>query len=353
MTTRSPQGTVSASAEAPARTHGLFGAAFGTALEWYDWGIYGTFAPFFAAQFFPAEDRIAALLGAWAVFFVGFVARPVGGWYFGHVSDTIGRKRSMVLTAACAGGGALIIGLAPGYATIGLLAPALLVLGRIIQGLAHGGEMPAAGAFIGEVAKPENRGAWSSIIYIFGTIGGSAGVLLGAILARNLSPEAMNGYGWRIAFIIGAIGSFGAMLYRMRMRETAIFEAQTGDAGQGGTVKEKPNLLAEVWKARRKALQIIGLTVGLTVAYYLWTTVLTAYHISVLGPQTAGYDRASYNSNVLWATLAANVWFIATLPFWGMLSDRIGRKPVVWTATSAPRSSPFRCCSGSTEASAA
>lgn len=234
----------------------------------------------------------------------------------------------MILTAGAAGLGALLIAVAPTYAAVGILAPILLVVRRTIQGLAHGGEMPAAGAFIAEVAKPDNRGAWSSLIYVFGTIGASFGVLLGAILAQTISPDDLNSWGWRLAFGLGALGSFAAMLYRMRMRETEIFTKQV--AAQG---VPQESLLKAVWRARGTAIKIIGLTVGLTVGYYLWTTVLTAYHISVLGPQTPSYHRGSYNSSVLWVTLAANVWFILTLPVWGIVSDRIGRKPVLWIAT--------------------
>lgn len=314
----------------------MVGAAVGTALEWFDWGIYGTFLPFFSTQFFNPKDPVAAQLSTWLVFAVGFLARPAGGIFFGHFADTKGRKACMVLVSFCAGVGALLIGLAPSYTQIGIGAAILLVLGRVIQGFAHGGEQPTAGAFISEVSKPSNRGAWASIIYVFGNSGSAIGLLLAALLTTVLTNANMGAYGWRIAFLIGAVGSFGAMLYRMRMKESEIFSAQTG---------EKPNLWAEIWKARKKALQIIGMVLGMTVAFYLATTVLSAYHVNVLGPKMGLYDattgaalpggmaKTAYAAQVNWTSLGVLVVYIILLPFWGWLSDKVGRKPILWKST--------------------
>ncbi len=316
---------------------GIVGAAAGTALEWFDWGIYGTFLPFFSTQFFNPKDTFAANLGAWLVFAVGFLARPLGGIIFGQIADTRGRKASMVLCSMAAGIGALVIAVSPTYATIGIGAAFLLVIGRVIQGFAHGGEQPTAGAFISEVSKPHNRGAWASIIYVFGNSGSAIGILLAALLTTILSNANMAGWGWRIAFGIGAVGSFAAMAYRMRMKESEVFSTQDKST--------KPNLWAEIWKARKKALQIIGMVLGMTVAFYLATTVLSAYHINVLGAKLYGYDpqtgaagpqgitKTAYAAQVNWTALAVLIIYILLLPLWGMLSDKIGRKPILWKST--------------------
>lgn len=329
--------TAQAQPAAQHKSEGMVGAALGTALEWFDWGIYGTFLPFFSTQFFNPKDPFASQLSAWLVFAVGFLARPLGGIIFGHIADTQGRKRSMVLVSAAAGIGAALIALSPTYETIGILAAVLLVVGRVIQGFAHGGEQPSAGAFISEVSTPSNRGAWASIIYVFGNTGSAIGILLAALLTSVLANASMQAFGWRIAFAIGAVGSFGAMLYRMRMKETEIFKQQA--AG------EKPNLWPEMWKARTKALQIIGMVLGMTVAFYLATTVLSAYHINVLGQKLYGWDPATgaagaagisktaYAAQVNWTSLGVLIFYIVLLPMWGWLSDKIGRKPVLWKST--------------------
>ncbi|HQA79053.1 MAG TPA: MFS transporter [Propionicimonas sp.] len=320
------------------KSEGMVGAAVGTALEWFDWGIYGTFLPFFSTQFFNPKDAFAANLSAWLIFAVGFLARPLGGIIFGQIADTRGRKASMVLTSAAAGIGALLIAIAPTYAQIGIGAALLLTLARLVQGFAHGGEQPSAGAFISEVSKPHNRGAWASIIYVFGNTGSAIGILLAALLTSVLGNADMGGWGWRVAFAIGAVGSFGAMLYRMRMKETELFTNQAKTA-------EKPKLWAEIWKARKKAFQIIGMVLGMTVAFYLATTVLSAYHVNVLGAKLYGYNPSSgaagplgvsktaYASQVSWVSFGVLVVYIITLPLWGWLSDKIGRKPILWKST--------------------
>lgn len=320
------------------RTEGMLAAALGTGMEWFDWGIYGIFLPFFAISFFDPEHALAASLGAWVVFAVGFLARPVGGILFGRIGDLRGRKRSMVLVSAAAGIGSTIIALGPTFEQIGIFAALLLVTARIIQGLAHGGEMPAAGAFISEVSKPHNRGAWSSIIYVFGNIGQGVGFLLAALLTTLLSNSAMVSWGWRIAFGIGALGSFAAMFYRMSVKETAVFAVEQAK-------KPKPQIWKEIWKARKKALQIIGMSIGLTVTFYLATTVLGAYHINILGQQLYGWDpqtgaagaagitKTDYAAQVNWVTLGVLIPYIASLPLLGWLSDKIGRKPIMWYTT--------------------
>jgi len=311
------------------RSRTLFGIGSGNAMEWFDWGVYTTFTPFFASQFFQSGDPVSDVLSTLVVFAVGFIARPFGGWLFGWIADRRGRKLSMSLTVALAALGSLAIGLSPNYAAIGIGASIVLVLARLAQGLAHGGELPSAQTYIAEAAPKERRGLWSSLIYFSGTIGQLAGTLLAAVLSTWLSREAMNAFGWRIPFVLGGVFGLYALYMRMRMHETDVFvdevahddpaaadPAQPPASKKGAiwqTVKEHPKLL----------FQVVGMTVGATVLYYAWAISAPAYVINVLDVPAAG---------ALWAGVGAQVVFLVVLPLWGMLSDRIGRKPVLITS---------------------
>jgi MHS family alpha-ketoglutarate permease-like MFS transporter len=311
------------------RSRTLFGIGSGNAMEWFDWGVYTTFTPFFASQFFQSGDPVSDVLSTLVVFAVGFIARPFGGWLFGWIADRRGRKLSMSLTVALAALGSLAIGLSPNYAAIGIGASIVLVLARLAQGLAHGGELPSAQTYIAEAAPKERRGLWSSLIYFSGTIGQLAGTLLAAVLSTWLSREAMNAFGWRIPFVLGGVFGLYALYMRMRMHETDVFvdevahdDPTAADPGQPPaskkgaiwqTVKEHPKLL----------FQVVGMTVGATVLYYAWAISAPAYVINVLDVPAAG---------ALWAGVGAQVVFLVVLPLWGMVSDRIGRKPVLITS---------------------
>jgi MFS transporter, MHS family, alpha-ketoglutarate permease len=310
------------------RARTLFGIGSGNAMEWFDWGVYTTFTPFFASQFFHSGDPVSDVLSTLVVFAVGFLARPFGGWLFGWIADRRGRKLSMTLTVALAALGSLAIGLSPNYATIGIGASIILVLARLAQGLAHGGELPSAQTYIAEAAPKERRGLWSTLIYFSGTIGQLAGTLLAAVLSTWLSRESMNAFGWRAPFILGGVFGLYALYMRLRMHETEVFvdEAVHDDPTAAGeahlhtkkgaiwqTVKDHPKLL----------FQVVGMTVGATVLYYAWAISAPAYAINVLHVPAAG---------ALWAGVAAQVVFLIVLPIWGIVSDRIGRKPVLITA---------------------
>jgi MHS family alpha-ketoglutarate permease-like MFS transporter len=313
--------------QAQSRAHTLFGIGSGNAMEWFDWGVYTTFTPFFASQFFHSGDAVSDVLNTLVVFAVGFLARPFGGLLFGWIADKKGRKLSMTLTVATAAVGSIAIGICPNYTTIGLAASVVLVLARLAQGLAHGGELPSAQTYIAEAAPRERRGLWSSLIYFSGTIGQLAGTVLAAVLSSALAKDAMTSFGWRIPFLVG--GAFGlyALYMRLRMAETEVFvdeivhdDPTAADAEHSGpkssiwqTIKEHPRLL----------FQVIGLTAGATVLYYAWAISAPAYAISVLHVPAAG---------ALWAGVAAQVIFLIVLPIWGVVSDRFGRKPVLLAA---------------------
>ena len=292
----------------------LVGTGIGNAVEWYDWAIYATFTPFIASQLFSKADPASAVLSTLAIFAVGFVARPFGGFLFGWIGDRVGRKASMTLAVGLASLGSLMIGIAPTFASVGAWASLMLLVARLVQGLAHGGELPSSQTYLAEMAPKEHRGFWATLIYISGTVGILFGILLGAILNMVLSTEVMNAWGWRIPFLIGAAMGLYALIMRARLHESDIFE------GESAAEKRAP-IWPQIVRHRKQALQVIGLTVGLTVIYYIWGVVAPSYATTALK-----IDRGE----ALWAGVIGNVVFIAALPFWGKLSDRIGRKKVLW-----------------------
>ncbi|MEE9096424.1 MFS transporter [Pseudarthrobacter phenanthrenivorans] len=292
----------------------IVGTGIGNAVEWYDWAIYATFTPFIASQLFSKEDPASAVLSTLAIFAVGFVARPFGGFLFGWIGDRIGRKSSMTLAVGLASLGSLMIGIAPTFASVGAFASMMLLAARLVQGLAHGGELPSSQTYLSEMAPREHRGFWATLIYTSGTVGILFGTLLGAVLNMALSTEAMNAWGWRVPFLIGAAMGLYALIMRSRLHETEAFQ------GEAATAKRAP-IWPQIVRYRKQALQVIGLTVGLTVIYYIWGVVAPSYATTALK-----IDRGE----ALWAGVVANIVFIAALPVWGKLSDRIGRKKVLW-----------------------
>lgn len=301
------------------RSRTIFGIGVGNALEWYDWNIYATFTAYIASQFFSSGDATSDVLKTLAVFAVGFLARPFGGFVFGWVADRKGRQVSMTLAVGLAAAGSLVIGLTPSYATIGVVAPIILVIARLLQGLAHGGELPAAQTYLSEMAPRERRGLWSSLIYFSGTCGVIVGTLLGAVLATVLSKEEMAAFGWRIPFVLGGILGLFALYIRSRMHETDTFTAAAAAVGP----QERPSLWRQIMAHPVLLLRVIGLTVGGTVIYYVWAVAAPSYAITNRGIDASG---------ALWAGVVAQVIFIGALPLWGMLSDRIGRRPVLLIA---------------------
>ncbi|MGK3209192.1 MFS transporter [Amycolatopsis sp. MEPSY49] len=303
MTTSSPAGT--------GRT--MLGICLGHALEWYDWGIYTIFVPFFAGQFFPGGAPGSAVLSGLAVFAVGFVARPLGGLLVGRLSDRVGRRPMMSLTVGGMAVASLLIGVAPTYATAGVGASLILLACRVIQGLATGGELPSAQTYLAEEAPARRRGLWSSLIYIASVGGNSVGVLLGLVLSLTLTHEEMLGYGWRIPFVVGGVLGVVALWVRRSLAESEVFVKERERA-------RKQPFWPDLLRHRRAALQVIGMSVGPTVVYYAWVIAAPAYAITT---------RHLDSSSALLTGVLSSLVLIAVLPFWGALSDRIGRRPVM------------------------
>ncbi|WP_040749250.1 MFS transporter [Nocardia transvalensis] len=292
----------------PVRT--LVSTGVGNALEWYDWAIFGTFSPFFAHEFFPARTGTLALLSALIVFAVGFVIRPIGSLAFGRLADRRGRRSALVGSVALAAGGSLLIGVAPTHAVAGIAAPALLVVARLAQGLGHGGEMPAVQTYLAEFAPAGRRGRWASFIYVSGTSGIVAATMLGAGLSGLLDAGQMASWGWRTPFVTGGVVGIYTLVMRWRLPESHAVTRETARSGLG----------RELWARRADCARTFGLTIGGTVAFYLWVIgtparVVAAHHIPA--------------SQALWISVLTSIVLIAVIPLFGMLSDRIGRRPVL------------------------
>ncbi|MBB5140575.1 MHS family alpha-ketoglutarate permease-like MFS transporter [Thermocatellispora tengchongensis] len=299
------------------RARQLAAAAIGNLVEWFDWYAYSVLAIYFADQFFPSSSGsgVVSLLGALAVFAVGFFMRPLGGLLVGALADRHGRKMALTFTMSLMGGGSLLIALAPTYAQIGVFAPALLLLARLVQGLSTGGEFASASAFLVESAPPDRRGLFSSFFHVSANIGNLAALGLTALLATVLTEETMRSWGWRVPFLVGASAALVGLWIRRRAEETHI-EAEEIRAGRA----RKPAMFEFVRHYPRQSLQVAGITVAPALIFYVWAVFLPTY-----AQLTVGYDEAR---SVTIAVISL-VFFTALQPLFGMLSDRIGRKPML------------------------
>ncbi|ANW63867.1 MFS transporter [Mycobacterium sp. djl-10] len=309
-------------AQRPVRT--LLGAGVGNALEWYDWSVYAIFAPFFAAQFFVDDGGAGALLSTLAVFAVGFLMRPVGGFLFGWLADRYGRRFSMTACMMLMAAGSLVIGVAPTDAQVGVWAAVILVGARLAQGLAHGGEIAASYTYVAEIAPTARRGLWSTSMYVAVTAGVVLATLIGAAVSSVLGTEAMQEWGWRVPFLIGGALGFVGLYLRRTLPETDAFLTETGSTDAKATPQPTSTrqLLRGLSRNKSNLARMIGLTLAITIVYNTWAIGITGYAISTRGVPASG---------ALWAAVAANLVFMVTLPLWGKLSDRYGRKPIFLT----------------------
>ncbi|MGF7170972.1 MHS family alpha-ketoglutarate permease-like MFS transporter [Sphingobium xanthum] len=291
----------------------IVGGSLGNFVEWYDWYVYSAFSVYFASRFFPAGDQTAQLLSTAAIFAVGFLVRPIGAWLMGTYADHHGRKAGLALSVSLMGGGSLLIGLMPTAETIGLAAPLLLLVARLLQGLSVGGEYGASATYLSEMAGKNRRGIVSSWQYVT-LIGGQLAALgVQLTLQAMLSETAMEQWGWRIPFLVGAVLALGVFILRRKIEETADFATAKASGKKSGTFalfREHPG----------EALLVIALTAGGTLSFYAYTTYMQKYLVN-----SADFSRPQ-------ATLimtAALTLFMCLQPVFGALSDRIGRRPLL------------------------
>ncbi|GAB3102405.1 MFS transporter [Lysobacter terrae] len=300
------------------RLRSIFSGSVGNLVEWYDWYVYAAFSLYFAQAFFPKGDRTSQLLNTAAVFAVGFLMRPLGGWLLGRYADRHGRRRALMLSVLLMCAGSLIIALTPDYATIGVAAPALLLFARLLQGLSVGGEYGTSATYLSEMAGREHRGFWSSFQYVTLVMGQLLALaVLIALQQWFLSEEELRAWGWRIPFAIGALAAVTALWLRRNMRETSAFDRSERDPA---TAQAQQGTLRALLRHPREVLTVVGLTMGGTLAFYTYTTYMQKFLVN-----SAGLDsRAASLLNA--ATLSV---FMLMQPVVGALSDRIGRRPIL------------------------
>ena len=298
------------------RLKSIVGGSVGNLVEYYDWYVYTSFSLYFAKSFFPQSDTLSQVLNTSAIFAVGFLMRPIGGWLFGRYADRHGRKAALMRSILLMGLGSLIIALCPTYETIGIAAPVMLVLSRLLQGLSLGGEYGTSATYLSEMSVRAHRGLWSSFLYVT-LIAGQLLALAVLIVLQQwvLNDQQLKVWGWRIPFAIGALVALTALYLRRNMVETDAFvKGHAADARRG---EGSLNTLLAHW---RPALIVIGLTMGGTLAFYTYTTYMSKFLVLSVG---LSKDAAALVN-------AASLFIYMLLqPVIGALSDRIGRRPIL------------------------
>ncbi|TWF75884.1 metabolite-proton symporter [Pseudonocardia hierapolitana] len=294
----------------------------GTTVEWYDFFLYGVAAALvFNEVFFPALGPAAGTVASFATFAIGFVARPLGGLVFGHYGDKLGRKTLLVISLLMMGIATFLIGVLPGAATIGVAAPILLIVLRLVQGFAIGGEWGGAVLIVSEHGDPARRGYWASWP--------QAGVPFGQLLANGLlfllaavqDEAAFLAWGWRIPFLLSAVLVLIGLYIRLSVEESPIFKEAQAKAAQAAAAGEKQVVpIVDVFRRYpREVFTAMGARFAENVSYYIFTIVITSY-------MTQRLDVSS--SFVLGAVMIGAFVHLVTIPVWGALSDRYGRKPI-------------------------
>ena len=305
------------------RLRSIVSGSIGNLVEWYDWYAYSAFALYFAPVFFPKGSPTAQLLNTAAIFAVGFLMRPLGAWLLGAYADRHGRRAALLLSVQLMAGGSLLIAAAPGYAVIGMAAPALLLVARLIQGISVGGEYGTSATYLSEMAGARHRGFWSSFQYLTLMGGQLLALIVQLGLQRILTADQLGEWGWRIPFVIGAIAAMGALYLRTHMGETAAFEQQSrrvSDDPEGEGPAPSPGQMQQLLQHPRAVLTVVGLTLGGTLAFYTFTTYAQKFLVN-----TSGFTKEQ-------ATLISfGVMSVALVfqPLMGALSDRVGRRPVL------------------------
>ena len=298
------------------RLTAIFGGSIGNLIEWYDWYVYATFSLYFARAFFPAGDQTAQLLNTAAVFAAGFLIRPIGSWLLGRYADRYGRKASLQFSIMLMCTGSLIIAVTPTYATIGSWAAFWLVFARILQGFSLGGEYGTSATYLSEVATPGRRGFYSSFQYV--TLISGQLIATGILMVLQfllLTPHQLEEWGWRVPFVIGALGALCGLYLRRNLVETDAFLKSRSKSREAGGVKF-------LMKHPREVLIVACMTIGGTVAFYTYSAYMQKFLVNTVGLSKAESTLVSACTLFI---------FVLLQPAVGALSDRIGRRPILIT----------------------
>lgn len=323
-----PPGTASAPPSRSTRgaRKSLVASTVGQLFEWYEWTAYAVFAPFIAAVMFNDSNPVSALLATLAVFAVGFLMRPLGGVVFGRIADVKGRKYVLIVTMLMMASASLVMGLLPGYESIGVLASVLLLASRMIQGFAHGGESATANSYVAEIAPAHRRGMWGSLVFVAIMGGTVTAYAIGGSITAVLSESAVGDWGWRVPFLLGAVFALFVLYLRTGMEESDVFgKADTAQAVEQEVVPSAAQTAPAAGYTRghlAKAITLVVMMVsGITVAHYTWSSYASTFAIT---------ERGMDPNTAFWAITASQFLALLTLPLWGLLSDHIGRRPVVY-----------------------
>ena len=293
-------------------------SAVGTMIEWYDFYIFGSLATVLSPLFYPKGDETLALIAYLSTFAVGFVVRPFGALFFGRIGDIVGRKYAFLVTLLVMGGATALIGFLPTYATIGLAAPAVLLIVRVLQGLALGGEYGGAAVYVAEHVPDERRGFYTSFIQITATLGLFLSLAVILAVQNTMSPEAFGSWGWRIPFIISIALVLVSLYIRLRMQESPIFQhIKTTGMTSARPLREA---FTEWTNLKRVLISLFGATAGQGVVWYTGQFYALFYLQTILK-----VNLTSANYIVAGALLLGMPFFV----LFGALSDRIGRKRIM------------------------
>ena len=290
------------------------GGSIGNLVEWYDWYAYSAFSLYFANSFFPGSNPTAQLINTAGIFAVGFLMRPVGGYLFGKLADKRGRKLAMTYSVLLMSAGSLLIAILPGYSSIGIFAPILLLIARLLQGLSVGGEYGISATYLSEVATEKRRGFYSSFQYV--TLIGGQLIALGVQLLLQhifLTDKQLHDWGWRIPFAIGAVLSIVALYLRSHLHESEAFTKEKTTTAKKGT-------LQELLKHPKAIATVVGLTLGGTLTFYTYTTYMQKFLVNTVGLTKNESTLLTFSSLLIFAIIQ---------PLFGALSDKIGRRPLL------------------------